>query len=102
MAPGHLCSAVPPFPQSKLAAGGSSAEEERSLRVLEAAEIRDARSLKNAVAQCLLEDGGARALIKSMTDHLTEGALVTSCLRALFYIGDTQELVTTMVGVAVV
>jgi hypothetical protein len=75
-------------------------EEEKSLAVLEHVEITDARTLKNAVARCLLEDGGAKALIKAMTDHLTEGSLVTSCLRALFYIGDTQELVTTMVGAA--
>ena len=72
-------------------------EDEKSLSVLEHIDVTDARTLKNAVARCLLDDGGAKALIKAMTDHLTEGALVTSCLRALFYIGDTQELVSTMV-----
>ena len=45
----------------------------------------------------MLEDGGANALMAAMRQHQTNTALLTSCLRALFYMGDSPELVSRMV-----
>ena len=67
--------------------------------MLEKIRPTDVRTLKYAVAECLLEDGGAAALMDAMMKFHTNAALVTSCLRALFYIGDSPHLVVRMVCV---
>jgi hypothetical protein len=67
------------------------------LILLEKLRPTSVRALKYAVSECLLEDGGAAALMEAMLKYHTNAPLVTSCLRALFYIGDSPHLVVRMV-----
>jgi hypothetical protein len=73
------------------------ASQEKSLVLLEKLRPTSVRALKYAVSECLLEDGGAAALMEAMMKYHTNAPLVTSCLRALFYIGDSPHLVVRMV-----
>ena len=58
--------------------------------------LAGSKSLKEAVCSILYEDGGARALVTAMINHIRNPDLAASCLRALHYIGASMELVARM------
>lgn len=75
-----LESAGPPLAHQPVVAAGYSSDEEILSR-LERGEV----DVKEAVCSLLYKDGGAEALVETMTAHPGKGDLAASCLRALNY-----------------